>query len=377
LPLSSTQLANLLVQAITPAVGNQLLPHCFQPPLSEHFDDQPSIGASDFNTLLALTCPLAQLKQQSSSKQTAISTDSVSVVVCTRDRPQQLARCLQSLLKLSPGPQEIIVVDNAPTTTDTRQLVSEMPNIRYVAEASQGLSVARNTGIDHSQEEIVVFTDDDVTVHSNWLSRLIQNFQDSQVMAITGLVLPTELETEAQIIFELGLGSFGWGYQAKRFDQDFFQATKPLGVPVWRIGAGANMAFRREIFEQVGFFNEQLGAGASGCSEDSELWYRILTAGWACYYEPSAVVFHHHRQDMTSLKHQMFNYMRGHVVALLVQFARYKHWGNIRRLVWSLPFYYAGLLKRGLFEGFEPRHKTLMPEILGCLAGIKFYLQHR
>lgn len=92
------------------------------------------------------------------------------------------------------------------------------------------------------------------------------------------------------------------------------------------------MAFRRQIFALVGNFDERLDMGAAGCSGDSEIWYRILAEGWMCNYEPAAVVFHYHRQELDSLKKQMYLYMRGHVMALLVQFAKYRHWGNLIRL---------------------------------------------
>jgi GT2 family glycosyltransferase len=377
LPMPATQLENLAIQAITPAVGDRLLSHGFQAPLSEHFAYQPQVVFPDFHSLSALERPLAQFREGWLNTGVASVTETVSVVICTRDRPEQLVRCLQSLQNLSHPPQEIVVVDNAPTTDKTRQLVSKMPGVRYLQEPRPGLSVARNTGIRHSTGNIVAFTDDDVIVHPDWIARLLHSFQNPQVMAVTGQILPAELETESQLIFEISLGNFGWGYRVKTFDQQFFQATKHLGVPVWRIGAGANMAFRRQIFELVGDFDERLGAGASGCSEDSELWYRILAEGWLCLYEPSAVVFHSHRRELDGLRQQMYQYMRGHVAALLIQFARYKHWGNLRRLVWSLPKYYAGLLIVGLLIGFAPRYKTYLTEILGCLAGIKLYLQNR
>ena len=108
--------------------------------------------------------------------------------------------------------------------------------------------------------------------------------------------------------------------------------TLALGPQVWRIGAGANMAFRRAVFDRVGGFDERLGAGAAGCSEDSELWYRILAGGGVCLYEPRAVVDHHHRADWRALRTQMRAYMRGHVVALLIQHARFGDRGNLYRL---------------------------------------------
>ncbi len=377
LPMPATQLANLAVQAITPAVGGQLLPHSFKAPLSEHFENRPQTVSPDWQSLLAIDHPLETLAQRWSKPVDESVSETVSVVICTRDRPEQLAQCLQSLQQLSPPPQEILVVDNAPRTDKTRQLVSQRPGIRYVLEPRPGLSVARNTGIRHSTGNIVAFTDDDVVVYPDWLARLRQAFQNPQVMAVTGQILPAELETESQLIFEVDLGNFGWGYHPKTFDQEFFQATKHVGVPVWRIGAGANMAFRRQIFELVGDFDERLGAGASGCSEDSEFWYRVLAVGWLCRYEPLAVVFHHHRRDLDGLQQQMYQYTRGHAAALLVQFARYKHWGNLLRLFVILPGYYVKLLLVGLLRGFKSRHRTYLVEVLGYLAGIKFYIQNR
>jgi len=96
-------------------------------------------------------------------------------------------------------------------------------------------------------------------------------------------------------------------------------------LPVWRIGAGANMAFSRNVFSRIGLFDERLGAGASGCSEDSEFWYRMLAAGMAIAYQPRAVVWHSHRVDRDAFGSQMKQYMRGHVAALLVQFEKHRH----------------------------------------------------
>lgn len=374
LPMSATELANLIGQTITPAVGDRLLPQGFKAALSEHPVHHPPAIPPDFYALLALNRPLERLDESLSNES---DSETVSVVICTRDRPEQLEKCLRSLQSLSQPPQEIIVVDNAPATEATREVVFQIPGVRYILEPRPGLSVARNTGIRHSTGKIVAFTDDDVAVHPDWIRRIQQGFENPQVMAVTGLVLPAELETESQFTFETSQKNFSWGYRKRIFDRHFFESIQHLGVPVWRIGAGANMAFRREIFERVGDFDERLGAGASGCSEDSEFWYRVLAEGWLCYYEPTAVIFHYHRQELERLKQQIHQYMRGHVAALLIQFARYGHWGNLIRLFVILPGYYVKVLLGGILRGFSSRHKTLLVEVFGCLAGIKFYLQYR
>jgi glycosyltransferase involved in cell wall biosynthesis len=372
LPMPATQLVNLILQVITPTVGCHLLEQGFKEALPVVSANPSRDMPPDFHALVPLEQPLEMLRENWSKP----AEGSVSIVICTRDRPEQLAQCLLSLQNLSQPPHEILVVDNAPSSDATRQLVAQMPGIQYVLEPRPGLSVARNTGIRHSTGNIIAFTDDDVLVHPDWITRLQQSFHNPKVLAVTGLMLPAELETEAQLIFHRGYGGPGWGYRALTFDSQFFEEMKPRGVPVWRIGAGANMAFQRKAFELVGDFDERLGAGASGCSEDSELWYRVLAEGWLCRYEPTAVVSHYHRGDLDRLKQQMYQYMRGHVAALLVQFVRYKHWGNLRRLFVALPKYYFRRFLDGLLHGFKSLNRTLLAEVLGCFSGVKFYFQN-
>lgn len=373
LPMSPTELINLAVQAITPAIGSHLLEQGFKAALPVISKNPARNSPPEFQALLALAQPLAKLEQHFSY----LNNETISVLICTRNRPEQLERCLRSLQSLSPFPHEIIVIDNAPSSDATQQLVAKIPEVKYVLEPRPGLSIARNTGIRKSTGNIIAFTDDDVIVHPDWITRITQGFQGDRVIAITGLILPAELENEAQLIFQKGHTGFGWGYRPITFDTQFFEDMKPYAVPVWRIGAGANMAFRREIFDKIGLFDERLGAGASGCSEDSEIWYRILAEKWFCRYEPTVVVYHYHRGDLDSLKHQMYHYMRGHITALFVQFERYKHWGNLRRVFIALPRYYIKRLIIGLLTGFRGVNRTLFSEIFGYLAGIQFYLQHQ
>ncbi len=215
-----------------------------------------------------------------------------------------------------------------------------MAGVSYFREDRTGLDVARNTGARLAETDIVAYADDDVVLHHRWLERLANAFDAPDIMAVTGLLLPGELDTPAQQIFERYWG-FGRGYQRIDFGPEYFARVRGYGCPAWVIGAGASMAFRRSTFDEVGWFDERLDVGAAGCSGDSELWYRILAAGGRCRYEPSAVAFHTHRREYDDLRKQIFGYMRGHVTALFVQFERHHHWGNLRRLFLSLPYYYA------------------------------------
>ncbi|HEY9769024.1 MAG TPA: glycosyltransferase [Coleofasciculaceae cyanobacterium] len=373
LPISANKLTNLAIQTITQAVKAHHCEKNYAVAESKKPNAPAADACIDFESLKnLLERPLDKLEQLYSNS----VNKSVSVVICTRDRTQQLSECLLSLQNLPQPPEEIVVVDNAPSSDATRQLVRQMPRIKYVFEPQPGLDVARNAGIAHSNGDIIAFTDDDVKIHPQWLWRLRQNFQDPKVMAMTGLVLPGELATESQLIFEK-FWSFNRGYQTIIFDRHYFEKFQPVGVPVWKIGAGANMAFRREAFEKVGYFDERLDMGAAGCSGDSEIWYRLLAEGLICRYDPTAVVYHYHRRNINSLKKQLHSYMRGHVTALLIQFEKYQHWGNLRRLLLSLPKQYAKLFSKGLIKGFNIRHITLFAEISGCMSGIQFYLQNR
>jgi len=367
-------LASLVAGAIAPAVGERLLGAGFDAPVPSRFPAPPP-PAPPLDELLAVRAPLHSLgaaleAQPSPAGPAGPDPAAVSVVVCTRDRADELARCLASLSELAVAPREVIVVDNAPGDGATAAVAARFPGVAYVPEPRPGLSVARNTGIRAASGRIIAFVDDDTLVHPRWLERLLLGFGDPDVLAVTGLVLPSELESPSQVVFEERMGSAGRGYRPMRFDAAFFAPQRRIGVPVWAIGAGANMALRREAFALVGDYDERLGAGAAGCSEDSELWYRILAAGGACRYVPDAVVLHRHRREAAALQRQAHDYLRGHVAALFVQGARMRHPGNLRRALITIPAY---LLRRVVGETLtapSARTGTLGAELTGYAAGL-------
>jgi len=353
-----------VVEAIAPAVGSRLLPQAFPARPPERRRSGPPVAAPPASRLGALRSPVGGLGQVAPP---AGSASQVSVVVCTRDRPEQLRRALLSLAALSPRPAEVLVVDNAPATGATRDVVADAPGVHYISEPRPGLSAARNAGIRVAAAPYVAFTDDDVEVTPSWAGRLQQAFEGSAAAAVTGLVLPVALDTPGQLLFEQHLGGFGHDYAPLLFDEQWFAGMRAYGVPVWRIGAGANMAFRREVFDELGDFDERLGAGAAGCSEDSEMWYRVLASGAGCLYEPAAVVRHSHRPDVEGVRQQADAYLDGHVTALVVQAVRHRHLGNLRRLAVALPRYYVG---RSLRAARRP-DPTLVPELRGFARGLR------
>lgn len=303
--------------------------------------------------------------------------EKISVVICTRNRATALQECLASLSKINDTNIEIIVVDNASTDNNaTKKVAQQFNNVKYVFEERKGLDIARNTGAKNASYNIIAYTDDDVKIPANWISNIRSCFADPLTMAVTGLVLPAELQTPSQFVFE-DKWSFNKGYVPKVFDHKYFLTNKNDVVKVWDIGAGANMAFRRELFNLAGLFDERLDVGAAGCSGDSEMWYRVLAEGWNCVYFPHAYVYHQHRKTQAELNEQLFSYMKGHTAAVLIQHEKYKNESDINYIQKTLPDYYQGRTKGHIKSLVTGKYTSLPFEKKGYLAGIEFYNNHK
>jgi GT2 family glycosyltransferase len=236
---------------------------------------------------------------------------SLTIAICTKDRTDNLARCLNSLLQLPQSDLEILVIDNAPSDWQTKNLVTQLPGIKYICETKPGLDFARNKAITEAKGEILAFIDDDVVVDRNWLKGLQEAWRENpDALAFTGLVLPYELKTPAQIIFERG-GGFRRGFEKIRYGKVLVgNPLYPCGAGIF--GAGCNMAFRREILLELGGFDEALDTGATlPGGGDLDIFYRVIRAGYPLVYEPQYLVFHQHRQDLTQLRRQYWSWGLG------------------------------------------------------------------
>jgi len=229
----------------------------------------------------------------------------ISVVICTRDRAEQLKCCLQALMALDYPDYEIIVVDNASRSDATSRLVARLP-VCYVREERPGLDWARNRGIAEAHHDIVAFTDDDARPDRGWLRAIAHAFAEPEVMAVTGLVAPAELETGAQIRFELIYGGMGRGFRRRTIRRGTLAARDLLWASSF--GVGANMAFRRDLFAAIGPFDVALDVGTpSGGGGDNEMFHRLVARGHTLCYEPAALVWHTHRRDAASLRQLVYN----------------------------------------------------------------------
>lgn len=297
---------------------------------------------------------------------------SVSVIVGTHDRPADLARCLGGLVIQHTSRQvELIVVDNNPNSRLTAAVVEKFPGVLLVSEPRKGVAYARNAGILAASGDLITTTDDDVTMPPDWLENLLAPFTREDVMAVTGNVLPKELETTSQLLFET-YGGLGRGFVRKEANRKWFEKYKYRAVPTWEYGGTANAAFRKEVFFQadIGLMDEALGPGMpSGVGEDTYLFYKILKAGHTIVYEPRAHVTHSHRRTLKALYRQLYNYSKGHVAYHLTTLFR-DH--DLRALYWLLWFHPLGRFQQVIMR---LRGKSGYPllliliEIVGNLAG--------
>jgi GT2 family glycosyltransferase len=231
-------------------------------------------------------------------------TDPISVVVCTRDRTENLRRCLAALERLDYPDWELVVVDNAPSTSTTADLLRDMPWVRYVREDRPGLDNARNRGIAESRHGIIAFTDDDTAADPGWLQAIDRAFRDEEIAAVTGFVAPMKLDTEPQLYFEDVYGGMGNGFAPRWFRRREMESKALLWAS--SVGVGANMAFRRSTLERVGRFDPGLDVGTpSRGGGDVEMLHRILAEGLTIKYEPDALVWHEHRATWEALRRQL------------------------------------------------------------------------
>ena len=218
----------------------------------------------------------------------------VTVILCTYNHCQSLSKTLESLAasRLPASVEwEVLVVDNR-STDQTREIVREFGQrypgrFRYFYEPHPGKSYALNSGIRESRGEILAFTDDDVTCEPTWLQNLTSSLQSGEWAGAAGRIV---LQWPSSI--PSWLATVGPYARPPFPDFDLGEEAKELTRPAF----GANMAFRKEVFEKFGGFRTDIGPSPSRevppCHDDTELCLRLGAAGERLRYEPDAVVYH-------------------------------------------------------------------------------------
>ncbi|MGH9642977.1 MAG: glycosyltransferase family 2 protein [Terriglobales bacterium] len=219
----------------------------------------------------------------------------VSVILCTYNRCGSLGTALESLLASALSSHvdwELLAVDNN-SRDGTREVINEYclrhpGRVRYIFEAKQGQTNARNAGIREARGEILAFVDDDVTVEPTWLHNLTASLREGQWAGAGGRILPPQGFSPPRWLALRG----PWG-QGGPLCALFDMGDTPgqlNGEPPY----GANMAFRKEMFEKYGVFRTDLGHCGGGLigNDDTEFGRRLMAGGERLCYEPFAVVYH-------------------------------------------------------------------------------------
>jgi glycosyltransferase involved in cell wall biosynthesis len=243
----------------------------------------------------------------------------VSVIICTYNRCDILPKALQSMLSQDCGDisYEVLIVDNN-STDQTRQVCDSFlsqghGNLRYIFEIKQGISHARNAGIASARGSILAFTDDDVHASNNWVANIKKAFdKHTEVDCIGGKVLP-EWDSEPPRWLTRDhwapLALLDYGEQPVCID-----AKNPICL------VGANFAFRREVFDQIGLFSPTLQRVENGIGsmEDHELLLRLWRVNLQTMYTPDLIMMADVQSErLTKKYHRRWHTGHGHFYALM------------------------------------------------------------
>ena len=222
----------------------------------------------------------------------------VTVVVPVRNGEETIQPLLESLdnLNYDSAKVEVIVVDGD-STDKTQEIVKNYP-VKLVIEKKKGLNIARNTGIKKGKGEIVAFTDADCIVPTNWITKIVENFKDPQVSCVGGSTKALNSDFVSQYadnsIVRL---------------MPFFRKREELDKvkPFFRHPAGCNMAYRKKVAEEIGYFDENIQYGF----DEVEFADRVCKAGYKMVLDPNVLVWHKHRSTLGEFLKQNFQYGRG------------------------------------------------------------------
>lgn len=229
-----------------------------------------------------------------------------SIIVCTYNRAESLAHTLGCLGKQQLRASidwEVIVIDNNSSDATRATVEATMPGfpqLRYAFEGRQGLSHARNHGIELASGDIVLFTDDDVCPEPDWTQVILDSMAEHGCAACGGYIAPVWEKRPPPWLTERF-----YGFLAIKTDTGERQIVSRSDTPF-----GANMAFRRELFARHGSFDVTRGrmGNVLASGEDGELFERILNAGGKVMYFPKARV--HHRVEAFRVEKAYFRRWR-------------------------------------------------------------------
>lgn len=265
---------------------------------------------------------------------------SVSVLICTRNRPEDLKQTLPTVLRQDYPRYEVVIVDQS-TDDVSEQWVqahcSSVPFLRYIRTPTVGLSIARNLALTEARHELCAFTDDDCDVPATWLARIVATFQQHPETDV--LFSPVHAPIELQCDPDL------------RFPSLYFDEARLLHKGEI-FGMGANMALRRSFWQKVGPFDALLGPGAPLPGSDEHDWlYRAHRAGATIRLDPDNPLIHRAWRTADEWLRLTHLYARGDA-AFAMKHLRCGDWGVAPLIARNLFYLSARGLLRYVQRGF-------------------------
>ncbi|GAA3633363.1 hypothetical protein GCM10022200_15580 [Microbacterium awajiense] len=273
------------------------------------------------------------------------SPSDVSVIVCTRNRPEYLDNALRAISAATPSETEVIVVDSG-SDDDRTRVIAQRGGATYV-RSERGLSIARNAGLAASARPLVMFTDDDCLPTSGWIERAVSGFGDLRTGAVTGRMLDHTSDEDEP-------------YERRA------RYARPLsGLDA---GHGAVMAFRRELVLRLGGFDETMGAGQPlAGAEDLDIFVRIIRAGSRVVHDQRCIV----RHANTRVGDEYVRLHRGYGLglgALIGKWLRIDPWFGAR-VAWRIYGRSAARIVRARARGGDSAHDEAL--LAGALEGVR------
>jgi glycosyltransferase involved in cell wall biosynthesis len=246
----------------------------------------------------------------------------ISLIICTKDRADQLDMCLTYIEQIYTCGQDfelIIVNNNSIDNTDEviESYIKESKHkVKKVFEKNTGLGKARNAGIAVSSGQTICFSDDDCYLTENYLIELERNFINSKSDYGQGQILlfdPTDDHRVASSVIK---------------EKKIVEKYTILNTGIIQ---GANMFAKRDVFEKVGLFNEDMGAGTEFPCEDIEWACRASLCGFEGILIPEIIIYHHHQRKFNSLEAikvlDGYDFGRGAYYASLITLGYPEAWG--------------------------------------------------
>lgn len=229
----------------------------------------------------------------------------ISVIIITKDRPEQLLACLQKLQQSSLSNFELIVIDQSKQATQNKVKVKELlgtfAKAKYIASQQIGKSKGLNQALLASTAPLLAFTDDDCLPDKKWLQTILDSFQKNKsISGVFGRTIAHQPQKHKGLVCPAC------------FDKTTAYFVKKPCKHWQKVGFGNNMAWRKSFFEQFGLFKEWLGPGSIGSNaEDAEIALRALINKQTLFYNPAMVIEHNKWLTQKEMEQQELSYLCG------------------------------------------------------------------